>query len=133
MQVIVYTNELGGVSVCYPTGELTIEEVQSAHTPAGSVVVDVATLPDNDFFNAWELQGSTVSVSISKAKNMAHEIRRAARNVEFAPLDIKATIPSEAAAAEAARQIIRDRYAAMQTSIDEASTIAGIKAAMPQS
>ena len=133
MQVIVYTNELGGVSVCYPTGELPIEEVQSAHTPVGSIVVDVATLPDNNFFNAWELQGSTVSVNIGKAKNMAHEIRRAARNAEFAPLDIKATIPSEAAAAEAARQVIRDRYAAMQTAIDAASTVAGIKAVMPKS
>jgi hypothetical protein len=47
-------------------------------------------------------------------------------------LDIKATIPSEATAAEAARQVIRDKYAAMQTAIDAATTTDQIKAAMPQ-
>lgn len=43
------------------------------------------------------------------------------------PIDIKATIPSEAAAAEAARQEIRNRYAAMQTAIDCAETPDAIK------
>jgi hypothetical protein len=32
-------------------------------------------------------------------------------------LDIKATIPSEATAAETARQAVRDKYATMQTAI----------------
>lgn len=53
-------------------------------------------------------------------------------STEFAPLDIKATIPSEATAAEAARQVIRDKYATMQAAIDAASTIGEIKAVMPQ-
>ena len=34
--------------------------------------------------------------------------------------------------AEAARQAIRDKYAAMQGAIDAASTVEEIKAAMPQ-
>ena len=72
-----------------------------------------------------------IVINIDKAKTIAHDIRRAARSAEFAPLDIKATIPSEAAAAEAARQVIRDKYAAMQTAIDAASTTNEIKAAMP--
>ena len=72
-----------------------------------------------------------IVINIDKAKTIAHDIRRAARSAEFAPLDIKATIPSEAAAAEAARQVIRDKYATMQTAIDAASTTDEIKAAMP--
>ena len=71
-QVIVFTNADGGVSVCYPTGELTIEEVQAKDTPAGSVIVENDALPNehNEFFNAWELSGSTVSVNLNKAKEL---------------------------------------------------------------
>ena len=72
-----------------------------------------------------------ISINFTKAQAIAHDIRRAARSAEFAPLDIKATIPSEAAAAEAARQVIRDKYAVMQTAIDAATTTDEIKAAMP--
>lgn len=68
-----------------------------------------------------------ISINIEKAKNIAHEHRRAARAQEFAPLDIKATIPGEQAATEAARQEIRNRYAEMQKSIDDALTIEEIK------
>jgi len=72
-----------------------------------------------------------ITINITKAKNIAHDARRTARSAEFAPLDIKATIPSEATAAEAARQAVRDKYAAMQTAIDAATTTDEIKAAMP--
>jgi hypothetical protein len=72
-----------------------------------------------------------ITINITKAKNIAHDARRTARSAEFAPLDIKATIPSEATAAEAARQVVRDKYATMQTAIDAATTINEIKAAMP--
>jgi hypothetical protein len=72
-----------------------------------------------------------ISINIDKAKTIAHNKRREARSAEFAPLDIKATIPSEATAAETARQVIRDKYAAMQTAIDAASTVDEIKAVMP--
>jgi hypothetical protein len=61
-----------------------------------------------------------ITINIDKAKAITHDKRRTARAAEFAPLDIKATIPSEAAAAEAARQVIRDRYAAIQADIDSA-------------
>jgi len=72
-----------------------------------------------------------ITINIDKAKTIAHDARRTARSAEFAPLDIKATIPSEATAAEVARQAVRDKYAAMQTAIDAASTVDEIKAAMP--
>jgi len=71
-----------------------------------------------------------IVINIDKAKGIAHDIRRAKRSEEFAPLDVKATIPSEAVAAEAARQDIRDKYAAMQTQIDLAATPEEIKEAL---
>lgn len=63
-----------------------------------------------------------ITINLDKAKAIAHEVRRAKRAAEFAPLDIKATIPSEAAAAESARQDIRDKYAEMQQQIDAAQS-----------
>jgi hypothetical protein len=61
-----------------------------------------------------------ITINIDKAKSVAHDMRRAARAAEFAPLDIKATIPAEAATAEAARQAVRDKYAVIQSDIDSA-------------
>ena len=72
-----------------------------------------------------------ITIDMTKAKDIAHEKRRQARSAEFAPLDIKATIPSEAQAAEAARQAIRDKYATMQAQMDAAQTPEQLKALLP--
>jgi len=69
----------------------------------------------------------TIFVNLDKAKLIAHDKRRAARSEEFKPLDIKATIPSEAVAAEASRQVIRDKYAVMQTEINAAGDVGALK------
>ena len=68
-----------------------------------------------------------IAINIDKAKAIVHDKRRAVRAAEFAPLDIKATIPSEAAAAEAARQAIREKYAAIQLDIDSAPGVPELK------
>jgi hypothetical protein len=68
-----------------------------------------------------------ININLDKAKTIVHDIRRAKRTAEFAPLDIKATIPSEAAAAEAARQAVRDKYAAIQADIESAPGIPELK------
>jgi hypothetical protein len=68
-----------------------------------------------------------IKVNIAKAQDIAHDLRRAARSAEFAPLDIKATIPSEAAAAEQARAAIRTKYEDMQAAIAAASDVASLK------
>ena len=73
-----------------------------------------------------------IVINLDKAKQIAHEKRRAARSEEFAPLDIKATIPFEAASAEAERQIIREKYAAMQVQMDAAATTDELKALIPK-
>jgi hypothetical protein len=63
-----------------------------------------------------------IRINLDKAKAIAHDRRRAARAREFAPLDTEATIPAKAVAAEAKRQVIRDRDAVLQTALDAART-----------
>jgi len=76
-----------------------------------------------------------ITINVTKAKTIAHNVRRAARTEEFKPYDeaIAKQIPGQIDGAEAARAVIRAKYAAMQTAIDAASTVNEIKAAMPQS
>lgn len=71
-----------------------------------------------------------IIINLDKAKAIGHDIRRAARAEEFKPLDIKATIPSEAEAAEAARQLVREKYAVMQQQIVAATSPDEIKSAL---
>lgn len=127
MKVIVYTNDLGGVSVCTPTGELDIEAVKAKDTPESSIIVDASSLPtaDNDFFNAWELSGETVSVNINKAKVITKDRLRAER----APLLVAQDIAfqralesgSDTAAIVAEKQRLRDITAQADncTTLDE--------------
>jgi hypothetical protein len=68
-----------------------------------------------------------IKVNIAKAQVIAHDMRRAARSAEFAPLDVKATIPSEAVAAEEARAVIRTKYEDMQVSIAAATDVETLK------
>jgi hypothetical protein len=66
-QAIIYTNDNGGVSVCIPTGEISIEAVLAKDCPAGAIIVDDSELPtDNTYFNAWELIDGKVVVNETK-------------------------------------------------------------------
>jgi hypothetical protein len=71
-QVIIFKNDNGGVTVCFPTGELSIEETKAKDTPEGSIIVNKKDLPeaDSDFFGAWELVDGKVLVNINKAKEI---------------------------------------------------------------
>lgn len=73
-----------------------------------------------------------ITVNINKAKAIAHDIRRAARSSEFAPLDVKATIPSEAVETEAARQTVREKYATIQANIETATGVSELKLIVEQ-
>lgn len=137
MKIIIYPTLEGTVAVVAPTPEYlethSIEEVAAKDVPVGTqfIIVNTDTLPqDNTFFGAWELVNDVVEVNMNKAKTIGHELRRAARAEEFKPLDIKAIIPNEAVAAEAARQVIREKYVEIQINIDAASTTDEIKAAL---
>ena len=89
-QAIIFTNSNGGVSVCVPTGELPIEQVQAKDTPAGSIIVNTSELPNqhNDFFDAWELNGSTVTVNKSKAVEITKKRLRFERDPLLAAQDV---------------------------------------------
>lgn len=66
-----------------------------------------------------------IKINMDKARNIAHDVRRAAREKEFEPYDnvIAKQIPGKALQeAETARQVIRDKYAQMQLKIDAAQT-----------
>jgi hypothetical protein len=74
-----------------------------------------------------------IIVNMDKAKAIGHDMRRAARAEEFKPHDevIMKQIPGvDAQEAEAARQAIREKYAAIQADIDAAATPDEIKAAL---
>lgn len=68
-----------------------------------------------------------IQIDISKAKEITHVKRRAARAVEFTPLDIEATIPSLTEQAEAKRAEIRDKYAEVQAQINEVNSVDALK------
>jgi hypothetical protein len=73
-----------------------------------------------------------IRINLDKAKVIGHDMRRDARAEEFKPYDdaIAKQIPGQVEGAEAARQIIRDKYAAVQAQIDAATTPEEIKVAL---
>jgi hypothetical protein len=77
-----------------------------------------------------------ITINMDKAKAIGHDKRRAMRAEEFKPYDevIMKQIPgADHAAAEAARQAIRDKYALIQDVIEGAATPEEIKAALEAS
>jgi hypothetical protein len=130
MQVIIHENDNGGVSVTVPTGELSIEAVKTKDTPSGSIIVDSDTLPnsDNDFFDAWQLSGSTVSVNISKAKEITKKRLRAEREPLLAAQDVlfqrALETSTDTTAIVAEKQRLRD----ITTQVDSATTTAQLRA-----
>jgi hypothetical protein len=90
MQVIIFTNDNGGVSVCVPTGELDIQAVKAKDTPSHSIIVQDSELPqaDNDFFDAWELADGVVTVNLDKAKESTKKRLRAEREPLLAAQDV---------------------------------------------
>ena len=71
-----------------------------------------------------------IQVNLDKAKEITHEKRRDKRADLFKQLDIEATIPVLAEEAEAKRQEIRDKYAQIQTNIDNATNEQELKEAI---
>jgi hypothetical protein len=131
MKRIIYTQEDGSAAVVIPTGETTLEHIIANDLPDGVAyeVVEIEAIPtDRTFRNAWVKDEKSIKTDLPKAKEIAHEIRRYVRAKKFAPLDIQATIPSQAAQAEAARQVIRDADAVVQGNINAAADVDSLKA-----
>ena len=76
-----------------------------------------------------------IKINMDKAKEIAHEQRRAVRAEKFAPYDevIAKQIPGVSAEeAEAARQVIREEDALLQTSMDNATSAEELKTLLPE-
>ena len=127
-QVIIFTNDTGGVSVCIPTGELSIEEVLAKDCPAGAIIVEDNTLPqgaDAQFFDAWELANGQVSVNFEKAKAMklAQFNAAAVQEAQKRQLNTLAGINNEVADADFSAELTAGR-----TAIANAKTTADLVA-----
>jgi len=123
-QCIVFTNEQGGVSVCIPTGEIPIDQVQQKDTPAGSIIMNVSDLPrDNDFFDAYELNGSTITVNFAKAVEITKKRLRVERTPLLAAQDVAFQRALESGADTTAivaeKQRLRDITNITATTLDE--------------
>jgi len=98
-------------------------------------IIEESDLPTDTLLrNAWEHDTSAspkkIKLNLPKAKARAHEIRREKRAMEFMPIDENKPNIALVPAAEALRQPIRDKYAAMQAAIDAAKTEAQLKKAL---
>ena len=123
-QAIIFTNELGGVSVTIPTGEISIEAVQAKDTPKGSLIVNTSDLPrDNDFFDAWELVDGKVEVSLAKATEITKKRLRSEREPLLAAQDVAFQRALESGADTTAivaeKQRLRDVTNFSATTLDE--------------
>ena len=133
---IIYPTANGGVAVVTPTGELPIEELIARVVPPDVPyeIVEVDQVPpDRTFRNAWVMGDCCIDHDLDLCKEIGHTMRRSARAEEFAPHDevIAKQIPgADAAAAESARQAIRDKYDAIQSAIATAEAPEEIKAAL---
>ena len=130
---IIFQNESGGVSVIVPTGsvELALKDVPEG--VAYEIVTTDEVPSDRTFRGAWVMGDCCIDHDLDKCKAIGHDKRRAARAEEFAPYDevIAKQIPGvDAIAAEASRQVIRDKYAAVQDAVNAAKTPDAIKVAL---
>ena len=125
MNVIIYDNG-NGVSVVYPTGELSIEEVQAKDCPQGTIIDD-STLPSRDFRNAWELVDEAVAVNFAKAQAITKDRLRAERNPLLEAQDVAfqraLENSSDTSAIVAEKQRLRD----ITKQVDTATTLDELK------
>ncbi len=133
MNRIIYPTPDGGVAVIIPAEsvELALKDVPEG---VACEIVAADEIPaDRTFRGAWVMGDCCVEHDLERCRQIGHDKRRAARAEEFAPHDelIAKQIPgADAAAAEAARQEIREKYTEVQEAIDAAATPDEIKAAL---
>lgn len=147
MRRIVYTRPDGGISVVHPVfntrgeaedfTEADAEQRAWDKLPPDAIYpqwVNAEDIPvDRTFRNAWAVSGKAVTHDMERVKHFAHDMRRAKRSEEFAPLDeiIAKQIPGKSVTeAEAERAAIRDNYAVMQDRINAAQDVTSVKSAL---
>ena len=124
-QVIIYKNPNGtNVFVCTPSGEVPIETVLTKDCPMGAIIVDTESLPQFDeFFDAWELDDTTVSVNFTKAQAITKTRLRNERTPLLAAQDILFQRALETGADTTAIVAEKNRLRDITNLVDTASTL----------
>jgi hypothetical protein len=125
MNVIIIDNG-NGVSVVYPTGELSIEEVQAKDCPQGTIIDD-STLPSRDFRNAWELVDGAVEVNFAKAKDLTKDRLRAERTPLLEAQDVAFQRALESGADTSTIVAEKQRLRDITNQVDTATTLDELK------
>ena len=132
MQVIIFTNDNGGVSTCIPTGEISIDAVMTKDVPAGrgARIVNMSDLPNqyNDFYDAWEMDATSVTVNLAKAKEITKKRLRAEREPLLAAQDVAFQRALEEGTATTAIVAEKARLRAITDLADAATTLEELRA-----
>jgi hypothetical protein len=130
-QVIIFTNDNGGVSTCIPTGEISIEAVLAKDVPEGkgARIVNISDLPrDDDFYNAWEMDSTSVTVNLDKAKELTKKRLRAEREPLLAAQDVAFQRALESGVNTTAIVAEKQRLRDITGLVDAVTTLEGLRA-----
>ena len=130
-QAIIFTNDNGGVSTCIPTGEISIDAVMTKDVPAGrgARIVNLTDLPrDNDFYDAWEMDETSVTVNMDKAKEITKKRLRAERAPLLAAQDVAFQRALESSADTTAIVAEKQRLRDITGLVDAVTTLEGLRA-----
>lgn len=128
-QVIIYTNEKGGVTVTYPSPEYletnTIEDVLAKDCPEHAIIVDASAVPENedDFFDAWRLVDGVISIDLTAAKELTKARLRVEREPLLAAQDVLFQRALEASADTTAIVAEKNRLRNLPESVDNCTTL----------
>jgi hypothetical protein len=132
MQVIIFTNDNGGVSTCIPTGEISIDAVLEKDVPKGkgARIVNMSDLPNqyNDFYDAWEMDATSVTVNLAKAKELTKARLRAERTPLLAAQDVLFQRALESGADTTAIVAEKNRLRDVTNLADAATTLEELRA-----
>jgi len=130
-QAIIFTNDNGGVSTCIPTGEISIDAVLTKDVPAGrgARIVNLTDLPrDNDFYDAWEMDATSVTVNFAKAVEITKKRLRVEREPLLAAQDVLFQRALESGAPTTAIVAEKNRLRNITALADTATTLEGLRA-----
>jgi hypothetical protein len=131
-QAIIFTNDNGGVATCIPTGEISIEAVLAKDVPEGrgARIVSISTLPNqySDFYDAWEMDETSVTVNKAKAVEITKQRLRAEREPLLADQDVAFQRALESGADTSAIVAEKQRLRDITTLATEAKTLEELRA-----
>jgi hypothetical protein len=131
-QAIIFENDNGGVSTCIPTGEISIDAVMEKDVPKGkgARIVNIADLPNqyNDFYDAWEMDTTSVTVNLDKAKELTKKRLRAERAPLLEEQDVLFQRALESSADTTAIVAEKQRLRDITGLVDAVTTLEGLRA-----